>query len=131
VRWQGRLISIGQGNNAFVFPGVGLGVLVSEAREVTESMFAAAARRLADEVTGEDLAAGRLFPPVSDIRRVTARVAEAVAREARECGVGRAIADADLAKAVADAMWSPAYVAMDPVCRPMEEPVLELAGARG
>ncbi|HVR71293.1 MAG TPA: NAD-dependent malic enzyme [Vicinamibacteria bacterium] len=114
VAWDGRTIGIGQGNNVFVFPGVGLGVLVSEAREVTDSLFAAAALRLAGEVRAEDLAAGRLFPPVGEIRRVTARIAEAVAREARESGVGRALSDEEVAHAVAEAMWEPAYRPLEP-----------------
>jgi malate dehydrogenase (oxaloacetate-decarboxylating) len=114
VSWQGRTIHIGQGNNAFVFPGMGLGVLVSEAREVTEPMFAAAARRLAEEVHPEDLAAGMLFPPISAIRRVTAKIAEAVVREARDSGVGRPIPDAEVPGTVAAAMWDPSYLPMDP-----------------
>jgi malic enzyme len=113
VVWEGRTIRIGQGNNAFIFPGVGLGVLVSEAREVTEAMFAAAARQLADEVRPDDLAAGMLFPPIAEIRRVTARIAEAVVREARDSGVGRPIADEDISRAVATAMWDPEYLPMD------------------
>jgi malate dehydrogenase (oxaloacetate-decarboxylating) len=110
----GRTHRSGQGNNAFVFPGIGLGVLVSQAREVTDGMFAVAAETLAAEVRDEDLDAGSLFPPVRDLRRVTARVAEAVVREARHSGVGRAIEDADVAAAVAAAMWDPAYPAMEP-----------------
>jgi len=73
-----------------------------------------AARQLAEEVHAEDLEAGMLFPPISAIRRVTARIAEAVVREARESGVGRPIADADIPGAVAAAMWEPAYLPMDP-----------------
>jgi malic enzyme len=114
VPWGGRKIEIGQGNNAFVFPGVGLGVLVSAASEVTESLFAAAARQLADEVGPADLEAGRLFPPVHAIRRVSARVAAAVVREARESGVGLALPDEDIPRAVAEAMWEPAYVPLEP-----------------
>jgi malic enzyme len=114
VRWKDGTIAIGQGNNVFVFPGVGLGVLVSEACEVTDSLFAAAAERLADEVGAEDLAAGRLFPPVRDIRRVTARIAEAVAREARDSGVGRRLSDAQVTRAVAEAMWEPVYLPLEP-----------------
>ncbi|MBI3933020.1 MAG: hypothetical protein HY317_06365 [Acidobacteria bacterium] len=123
VPWNGRTITIGQGNNAFVFPGIGLGILVSEAREVTDAMFAAA-QRLADEVHADDLAAGSLFPPVGHIRRVSARIAEAVVREAWDSGVGRAIPDAEIPRAVEAAMWEPAYVPMDPVpesARPREE----------
>jgi malic enzyme len=130
VRWNGRLISIGQGNNAFVFPGMGLGVLVSEAREVTDGMFAAAARQLADEVGADDLAAGRLFPPVAEIRRVTTRIAAAVVREARDSGVGRRIEDGDVASVVAAAMWEPRYLAMDPARAGVDTREPALAGAQ-
>jgi malic enzyme len=110
VPYGGRTIKIGQGNNAFVFPGMGLGVLVSEAREVTDAMFAAAADRLAAEVHEDDLKSGSLFPPVSEIRRVTARIAEVVVKQARDEGVGKAIPDAKIPAAVAAAMWDPRYL---------------------
>jgi malic enzyme len=114
VPYDGRTIRIGQGNNAFIFPGVGLGVLLSEAREVTEGMFAAAAERLADQLRADDLAAGSLFPPISALRRVTARIAEAVVREARESGVGRAVPDEEIPALVASAMWEPVYLPLVP-----------------
>ena len=122
VEFGGRRITIGQGNNSFVFPGVGLGVIVSEAREVTEPMFAVAADRLAKEVHAEDLAAGNLFPPIHHLRRVTARIAEAVVREARERGVAqRVLEDGQIPAAVAAAMWNPSYVPMDPAPAGREE----------
>lgn len=111
----GRAIRIGQANNAFIFPGVGLGALLVEARRVTESMFLAAAERLAAEMSAEDLAEGSLFPAVSTIRRVTRAVADSVARAARDAGVaGRPLADEAIPAAVAAAMWDPAYLPMDP-----------------
>jgi malic enzyme len=110
VPHAGKKIVIGQGNNAFIFPGVGLGVLVSEAREVTEAMFAAAAKALADEVKASDLASGSLFPSTSEIRRVSAGVAAAVVKVARDSGLGRQIPDAEIPKAVAAMMWDPAYL---------------------
>jgi malate dehydrogenase (oxaloacetate-decarboxylating) len=109
-----RHVRIGQSNNAFVFPGVGLGALVAEAREVTDSMFAAAADALAVEVTAADLAAGSLFPPISNLRRITARVAAAVVRQAVADGVARNPAESP-ADAVAAAMWDPVYPAIDVV----------------
>ena len=115
VSYGGREYRIGQGNNVFIFPGVGLGVMVSEAHEVTDGMFAAAARQLADEVRPEDLEAGSLFPSASRIREVTAHVAAAVAREAREWGVAnRPLADDRIPEAIAEAMWNPAYLPADP-----------------
>jgi malic enzyme len=115
VPHAGRTITIGQGNNVFIFPGVGLGALVAEAREVTDGMFAVAARGLADEVKASDLASGSLFPSTHEIRRVSARIAEAVVAEARDSGFGRAIPDEDIPEVVAAAMWNPAYLPMVPV----------------
>jgi len=108
----GRTVRIGQGNNAFVFPGVGLGVLVSEAREVTDGMFAAAADALAAQLPDEDLQAGSLFPRIAGLRAITARVAEAVVRQAVSEGVARNPPE-DPAGAIAAAMWDPAYPAVD------------------
>jgi malic enzyme len=108
----GRKVRIGQGNNVFVFPGVGLGVLVSEAREVTDGMFAAAADALAGQLPEEDRAAGVLFPRVAGLRGITAHVAEAVVRQAVSDGVARNPPD-NPAEAIAAAMWDPAYPAID------------------
>jgi malate dehydrogenase (oxaloacetate-decarboxylating) len=110
---DGRTLRIGQANNVFVFPGVGLGAIVSEARQVTEEMFAAAAAALASAVSPEDLAEGSLFPSVRRLRAVTALVAQAVVEEAVRSGqASRPIPDP--ARAVAAAMWEPAYVPMTP-----------------
>ena len=110
VTIDGREVRIGQGNNAFIFPGVGLGALVSETREVTPPMFAAAAACLADQLRQEDVDAGSLYPPIAALRRVTARIAEAVMREAREGGSGRAFTDEEIPGRVAAAMWDPRYL---------------------
>ena len=109
VEFGGRTVRIGQGNNAFVFPGVGLGVLVAEAREVTDAMFAAAAETLATVVADADLADGSLYPAMGRLRSVTVKVAEAVVREARDRGLGRPFTDAEIPAAVAAFMWEPAY----------------------
>jgi malate dehydrogenase (oxaloacetate-decarboxylating) len=114
VEIGGRRIRIGQGNNVFIFPGVGLGVLVSEAREVTDAMFAAAADTLAAQLQEQDLAEGSLFPRVAELRSITAKVAEAVVRQALSDGVARNPPD-DPADAVASAMWDPAYPAIEVV----------------
>jgi malic enzyme len=114
VAYRGRRLRIGQGNNVFIFPGVGLGALLAEAREISEGMFAAAAERLAAEVSDEDLAAGSLYPPVAALRRVTARIAEAVMRAAREEGAGRGLSDDDIPRVVASAMWEPLYTELEP-----------------
>jgi malate dehydrogenase (oxaloacetate-decarboxylating) len=106
----GRTRRVGQGNNAFVFPGVGLGALVAEAREVTDGMFRAAAERLADELRQEDVEAGALYPPMSALRRVTAQIAEAVVRQARLDGVATDVPGDDVPRRVAEAMWEPAYI---------------------
>jgi malic enzyme len=106
----GRTVRVGQSNNAFIFPGIGLGALVAEAREVTDGMGQAAARCLASLVDDGDLAAGSLYPPIGDLRRVAGRIAEAVVRAARDEGVGRKLDDAAIPGAVAAMRWEPRYI---------------------
>jgi malate dehydrogenase (oxaloacetate-decarboxylating)(NADP+) len=114
VTYQGRTHVPGQGNNAYIFPGVGLGVLVSEASRVTDEMFAVAARTLADKVTDDDLAMGRLYPGLSRIREVSQAIAVAVAGIAFARGLARCARPIDLAAAVAAAMYHPDYESMVP-----------------
>jgi malic enzyme len=112
VLHDGRELRVGQCNNAFIFPGLGLGALVAEAREVTEGMFRCAAECLAAQVADGELAAGALYPRVRDLRRVSARIAVAVAREARDSGVGRPLDDEVIPRAVTQTQWNPEYRSM-------------------
>jgi malic enzyme len=114
VTHEGHQVRIGQANNAFIFPGMGLGCVLSGVREVPDSFFAAAAEALAAEVSAEDLAAGSLYPRAGELRRVTARVAAAVVRTAREEGLGRNLEDDEIPQAVAEAMWEPRYPRLVP-----------------
>jgi malic enzyme len=114
VTYAGRTIRIGQGNNVYIFPGVGLGVLVSDARVVTDAMFTAAANALAECISQADLDSGSLYPRVTELRRISACIAQAVVREARDSRVGREIPDEQIPKAVAEFMWMPQYPALEP-----------------
>ena len=78
VTLDGRTFVPRQGNNSYIFPGVGLGVIASRARRVTDEMFLAAARTLANETTPSDLEQGSLYPPLAHIREVSARIAAVV-----------------------------------------------------
>jgi malate dehydrogenase (oxaloacetate-decarboxylating) len=109
VTYAGRTHLIGQANNAFVFPGVGLGAIVSETREVTDEMFLAAAEELATCVDADRLAAGALYPPSSALRLASRKIAIRVAREARDLGLGRSWSDAEIEAAVDLATWEPVY----------------------
>jgi malic enzyme len=103
---------IGQANNVFVFPGVGLGVVVSKARQVTTNMFIAAADALAHKVTGDLLAAGALYPPIEQVREVSHAVAHAVAEQAVKDGVAAPIVDIE--GIIAATMWDPCYLPYRP-----------------
>jgi malate dehydrogenase (oxaloacetate-decarboxylating)(NADP+) len=108
-RYQGRTFIPGQGNNAYVFPGVGLGILVSEARHVTESMFFQAALTLARMVDQDDLDHGRVYPRFQRIREVSAAIALAVAEEAYRLGLARRARPADLLGVIKESMYEPIY----------------------
>jgi len=109
VAYGGRTIRIAQGNNVYIFPGVGLGVLVAQASMVTDAMFTVAASTLAQCVSQEDLDSGAIYPPVTQLRRISAKIAQAVVRQARDAGVGRELSDEEIPGAVAAAVWEPAY----------------------
>jgi malic enzyme len=97
---------IGQANNVFIFPGVGLGAMLGGAREITDAMFLTAATTLAEHVPAERLATGALYPSVSALRTVSRVIAVRVAALVR--GVGPE-AHEDLGREVDAAMWYPAY----------------------
>jgi malic enzyme len=100
---------IGQANNVFIFPGVGLGAIASRASEITDDMFLAAATTLAGLVPDERLASGALYPRLAGLRTVSRAIAIAVASQARAAGVARLPEDQDIEAAVDAAMWSPGY----------------------
>ncbi len=109
VDHNGRHHVPGQGNNIYIFPGVGLGVLASEASEVTNAMFLAAARTLAGLVQPEDLALGRVYPPLTKVRDISLQIAAAVARVAHDAGLARAPRPADLVEDIRGRMFEPRY----------------------
>jgi malic enzyme len=104
-----------QANNSYVFPGIGLGAIVSEARILPDSAFLVAARRLAALTTPEMLAEGALFPPIGDLRAVAREIAIAVVDHLGNLGVGRRFAPEAVPGAVTAAMWRPAYVPYEAV----------------
>lgn len=110
----GRSHVIGQANNVFIFPGMGLGAIVAEAREITDEMFLLAAETLAGMVSEERLAAGALYPAVSELREVSRQIAAKVVCQSRDCGVGRLYRDGEVMEAVDSAIWFPTYIPYSP-----------------
>jgi malate dehydrogenase (oxaloacetate-decarboxylating)(NADP+) len=108
-RVDGKLFVSGQGNNSYIFPGVGLGVVACQARRVTDRMFAAAARELAAQVLPSDLEQGRIYPALERIREVSARIAVAVAEVAFSEGLAGVPRPKDVLKLVQASMWEPVY----------------------
>jgi len=116
ISHNGRLIKVGQCNNAFIFPGVGLGVIASGARRVTDAMFSAAARVLCEFSPALKDLDGSLFPPLEAVREISYRVALAVGEEAVQAGLTSTSLDA-LECAVANKMWTPRYLPLKYVTR--------------
>ena len=108
VEYGGVRRRIGQANNAFIFPGLGLGALLAQAREVTDGMISVAAATLAGCVTDAEVAEGLLFPSVKRLREVARQVAIAVVQQATLEGVATTVI-ADPEAIVAANMWEPVY----------------------
>ncbi|MBK7026964.1 MAG: NAD-dependent malic enzyme [Polaromonas sp.] len=108
VTWKGKQHIIGQGNNTFVFPGIGWGVAASGARTVEAEMMTDASFALASQVTPERLASGAVFPPIADLMKVTDHVARAVAESAMRIGVATASRE-QMDKRLSQRDWTPEY----------------------
>jgi malate dehydrogenase (oxaloacetate-decarboxylating) len=113
VIYLGRRFRIGQGNNVFIFPGVGLGAIVAQASRVTDGMFLAAAQALAGTVREELLALGSVYPAIDEVRAVSRVVAVAVAERAVSDGV--AGNPERLGERIDEARWRPEYVPYRPI----------------
>lgn len=109
VSFNGQTFVPGQGNNSYIFPGVGLGVVAVKARHVPDEMFMAAARTLANLVTEDDLAQGRVYPSLQRIREVSAAIGTAVAEIAYDKGLARVERPDDLPAYMTAQMFQPVY----------------------
>jgi malate dehydrogenase (oxaloacetate-decarboxylating)(NADP+) len=109
VAFHGKTFRPGQGNNAYVFPGIGLGAIACRARLVSEEMFLEAARVLAEMVDDYDLVAGSLYPPLGNIRKVALAIAVAVAEKAWEQGLAQEKHPGDVERMIAGQMYDPRY----------------------
>jgi malic enzyme len=109
VTHGGRTVRVAQGNNVWIFPGVGLGALAAEARRITDAMFVAAAHAVAEAVSAEDLAEGALYPSLSRLRAVTPRVAMDVARAAVASGAAPAASESAIEARMRALHWEPRY----------------------
>ncbi|MDH3265463.1 MAG: NAD-dependent malic enzyme [Gammaproteobacteria bacterium] len=109
VKFGNQTFVPGQGNNAYIFPGVGLGAIVSRARRITDEMFLAAAHSLAHQVTDADLERGRVYPALSRIRKVSALIAYDVAKIVYDKGLSDKQAPADIMAGIHDYMYQPIY----------------------
>jgi len=101
---------ISQCNNMYIFPGMGLGAIVSMTPKITDKMFVVASKALTAMVPPELAAKGVLLPDIQDIRTVSEKVAFAVAKEARDTGLGIRLSDDKLRAVIKQAMWQPEYI---------------------
>ena len=109
VEIDGRKLPVDQTNNAYIFPGLGLGLIASRARRVTDRMLMAAARALADLSPARRDKQASLLPPVEDLRAVAVAVATAVSRQAQADGVADPCGDDELAERIRGHIWTPVY----------------------
>jgi malate dehydrogenase (oxaloacetate-decarboxylating)(NADP+) len=107
VTWQGRTMRPAQGNNAYVFPGIGLGAVACRARILPDELFLAAARSLARLVRQPDLDDGALYPPLKDIRKISLAIAVSVATKAYAMKLARERRPKDLQRRIESLMYQP------------------------
>ena len=109
VTYKGQVFDPGQGNNAYVFPGIGLGAIIAKAKTIPDELFLVSARTLAQLVTEKNIEQGALYPELSEIRNVSLEIAVAVAEKIYELGIAREAVPENLRKSIEDYMFNPAY----------------------
>ena len=110
VKYEDQTFRPGQGNNAYIFPGIGLGAVVGKSSLITDEMFLEAAKALAAQVSQADLDAGALYPPLSNIRKISQHIAEAVIEYAFEHDLAQLQLRTDsIAQYISDYMYDPSY----------------------
>ncbi len=110
MNYRGRVFKVGQGNNVFIFPGVGLGALTVKAEKITDEMFTVAARKLSELVSTYRLDLNCVYPAVSDLRDVCEEIAVEVAVKAMEQKVAKKpVVPKLLKESVSARMWGPRY----------------------
>lgn len=110
IEFEGKTYRIGQGNNVFIFPGVGLAAIAGEVKKITMDMFTTASFALAEHVSEEDLAMGCVFPRISELKEVTLKVATEILERLRETDADSSLRDKDIHQELASHMWEPVYL---------------------
>jgi len=114
VTYKGRIFVPGQGNNMYIFPGVGMGAVACKASKVTDRMFYAASQALAAETSEDSLSVGRLYPDLRLIREISLQIAIAVCEIAFEQGIAGIDPPDDLSQFIRQRMYQPHYVPYQP-----------------
>ena len=109
VQLNGKEFRPGQGNNAYVFPGLGLGVVTTNARLIPDAFFLASAKAIAEMVSDQNIKEGALYPRLKEIRSISLHIAMAVAEKAYELGLAQNERPDDLKQCIVDYMYDPCY----------------------
>ena len=109
VEIEGKTFIPGQGNNAYIFPGVGLGIILSQAEVISDDLFLAAAETLSDLVSNEELSSGQLYPSIKDIKKVSKEIAITVAKKAFSEGLTNMAIPQDIESSLDRIIYNPVY----------------------
>lgn len=109
VKLNNKEFHPGKGNNAYVFPGMGLGIIIANAAIIPNELFLTAAKALAELVSDKNLEDGALYPPLNEIRAISLEIALAVGEKAYELGVAKNKKPKNLRQTIKDYMYNPNY----------------------
>jgi malate dehydrogenase (oxaloacetate-decarboxylating)(NADP+) len=109
VDLNGQVFRPGQGNNAYIFPGIGLGAVACRLSSITDDMFLEAAKTLANMVTEQDLSHGTMYPRLTEIRKVSLAIAVAVAKKAFQKGLAQIPEPENISNFISEMIYQPGY----------------------